>query len=390
MKSVGIVGGGFVGLFAAIQFRLLGYDVCLYEARRIGSGASTNNHGILHSGATLRVYHPDTADLLHQNLAVMDKLFSDFYIRDSITYRVPQDMLSTFRAKYTSLGRDKFSCPDRVVDLSRLLNSLYQTCINLGVRIRLNSRITLDANKFLRDRYGLLYQDCILLAAGAGMPHLVGDELRQRIRQRTGFMMHVPGVDLEPTQHLKKGGFAIVPVPDDQGVLFGAFGGRQPFFDDRYRNAIPTSVMRDLFKIAARTAGTREAEQGYIYPCIKTEFESDRTDQYWVQLHPIVEQVKGLANTRVYACLPGKWSLAYHITHKFISHITGTNIPVQDLKDVLAIIKSAPDPQLIELSSWKQAFHFQYPEDHTKRPQRDDIAILSQHPNFDSTEDNAL
>lgn len=363
MKSIGIVGAGFVGLFAAIKFKILGYDVDIYEEKLVGAGASTNNHGILHCGANLRLYHPDTADMMFENLKQMDELISNFYIRDYAKYTVVQELSDTFRKTYTSVGENDFLCPDRTVDICRLLNSLYDTCQALGVKIHLHTKVVLGENNTLQANSEKLDQDVVFLSSGNGLSNLVRPDLERRIYKRVSFMMHVPNVDLEPHIHIKKDGLAIVPTPDNQGTLFGRFGGRQPFFRGDYRGAIPMDVVYKLFNDASVTVSTEAINKAYIYPCIKVEFKTSRTDSFGVQLHPTIERVSGLNHQNIYACLPGKWSSAYWITNTLVSDITGQDMSLDMFKEHFIINTGPVNTEIISTPSWKQALTFKYPDD---------------------------
>jgi glycine/D-amino acid oxidase-like deaminating enzyme len=72
-----IVGGGVAGLMTAVRLASHGLHVALLEKNRLGSQASTGNHGMVHSGALYAELHPEIVKMCVESIPLFTSTFSD-------------------------------------------------------------------------------------------------------------------------------------------------------------------------------------------------------------------------------------------------------------------------------------------------------------------------
>lgn len=141
-----IVGGGVTGLMTAARLAESGRRVRLIERDLLGAGATTSNHGLIHSGALYARWHPEIVAACRQAQLTYRSSFPDCLVaaepcwyfatsktlhtyqtlwrsHDIVHHRVdPRDLGQIFRTE----GRDIAACAidEVVIDTRALLTVL--------------------------------------------------------------------------------------------------------------------------------------------------------------------------------------------------------------------------------------------------------------------------
>ncbi len=161
MKSeIAIIGAGSAGLYTALDLRLRGFEVSLFDRSVAGSGTSGKFHGLLHSGARYAVTDKRAAiecisesNILKQiaGHCIDDTggLFVSISRQDSEYGEQLRKALDSCGIKYENMDADEtiaaeprlspevvesISVPDAVLLGSEFISSLALSCISMGVR----------------------------------------------------------------------------------------------------------------------------------------------------------------------------------------------------------------------------------------------------------------
>ncbi len=163
MKSeIAVIGAGSTGLFTALDLKLRGFDVSLYDRYVAGAGTSGRFHGLLHSGARYAVHDRAAAIECREESSVLRKiaghcindtggLFVSMNRRDSEYGEALRKALDDCGIRHRSLDADEtvsdepnlsrdvlesVAVPDAVLLASDFLSSLALSCIAAGVHYR--------------------------------------------------------------------------------------------------------------------------------------------------------------------------------------------------------------------------------------------------------------
>ncbi|MBF6397834.1 FAD-binding oxidoreductase [Nocardia cyriacigeorgica] len=356
-----IVGGGVTGLMTAARLAESGRRVRLIERDLLGAGATTSNHGLIHSGALYARWHPEIVAACRQAQLAYRSSFPDCLVaadpcwyfatsktlhtyqtlwrsHDIVHHRVdPRDLSRVFRTE----DRDIAACAidEVVIDTRALLTVLVARCIDRAVEVS----VGLTAEKLLIDNGrvrgvgtgdGVVRARQVVVCAGIGTRDLldragsmIGAELASRLEMLTAY----PGTLTRPVIGLEFGWPALAPAAAAGTVLASRYGGVQRTVQRRGRWPVPTAeaaaLDRELTEWMA--PGVIDHAEPVAWVCSKTEHTTRDQDQwgtspnYTVIDHRQREQIGGL-----WTVLPGKMTLALHASRDVATAVTGQTQPL--------------------------------------------------------------
>ncbi|MFE3542672.1 NAD(P)/FAD-dependent oxidoreductase [Nocardia sp. NPDC059177] len=355
-----VIGGGVAGLMIAARLAGAGMSVRLIERDLLGAGATTSNHGLIHSGALYARWHPEIVATCAQAQIAYRTAFPDCVVATQPCwyYGTPETM-HTYRRLWRRHdivnhrvdgreineilrvhGRDVAACAtsELVIDTHALLNDLAAHCVVLGVEIVVGvkaARILLEDRRVhgVATAQGLTCAPIVVVCAGIGTRALlddagsmIGTALSSRLEMLTAY----PGVLSRPLIGLEFGWPALAPTATGV-VLASRYGGVQPAVTKAGRWPVPTgeaaaldAELRDWL-----APGIIEHGRASAWVCSKTEHlgtDADRwgtSPNYAVIDHTYREQLHGL-----WTVLPGKMTLAMHASREVAIAITGTALPL--------------------------------------------------------------
>ncbi|WP_275426229.1 NAD(P)/FAD-dependent oxidoreductase [Nocardia arizonensis] len=355
-----VIGGGVVGLMTAARLASAGRSVRLIERDLLGAGATTSNHGLIHSGALYARWHPEIVTTCAQAQIAYRSSFPDCVVatqpswyygtaetmhtyrqlwrrHDIVHHRVDgRDIGETLRVD----GRDVAACAigELVIDTHALLNQLAAQSIRLGVQISVGMKAARIVTETRRVRgvataQGMLYAPTVVVCAGIGTRALLDDAgsmIGATLSSRLEMLTAYPGVLSRPLIGLEFGWPALAPTATGV-VLASRYGGVQPTVTTAGRWPVPTgeaaaldAELREWLAPGVITYG-----QANAWVCSKTEHLGPDADQwgtapnYAVIDHAAREQLHGL-----FTALPGKMTLAMHASREVAAAITGTPEPL--------------------------------------------------------------
>lgn len=165
--DVVVVGGGAVGVFAALDLSLRGVSVLLLERGRLCSGTSGRSHGMLHSGARYATTDPEAArECIRENVILSEMaphcvrdtggIFvsvrseeEDYHqeltsacLRSGIPVRdLDVEVLRTLEPNVSGEARSAVFVPDKVVYARELVASAALLAISRGARVIEGARV---------------------------------------------------------------------------------------------------------------------------------------------------------------------------------------------------------------------------------------------------------
>lgn len=342
-----VIGGGIAGLLTALRLANAGQEAIIVESGKLGSGATSANHGMLHSGALYVRQHGHIVAACQEAQAAFATLLRDDdpITSDEVVYVVHESEDNPFRA-----GLDDYTIPhvvleadavaelptdiasshtligvrERVISSRRLVDALARQCVAAGVAILPGTtvdRITRKDDRVSGIVVGIdehLTAQQVVLAAGIGTPSLlegVGSRHCAQLKSRLDMMLHFP------RSSLNRGVvFAAIDRPVAMpalggGALVSFFGGAQP------QIAGPRGFAVDLDKATLLVEETMRAiAPGVVDPAGATAYVAGKTDYIgspYTQnavvnpgFHVIDHADEALAG--LYSVITGKMTLAFH------------------------------------------------------------------------------
>ncbi|WP_328439691.1 NAD(P)/FAD-dependent oxidoreductase [Nocardia puris] len=352
-----VIGGGIAGLMSAARLASAGMRVRLIERDLLGAGATTSNHGLIHSGALYARWHPEIVTACAQAQIAYRTAFPGCVVttqpcwyygtpetmhiyrqlwrrHDIVHQRVDSREISeVLRVD----GRDVSACAisELVIDTHALLNQLAAQCIRLGVEISVGVKAARIVTEDRRVRgvaaaHALVPAPRVVVCAGIGTRALLDDAgsiIGAALSSRLEMLTAYPGVLSRPLIGLEFGWPALAPTTAGV-VLASRYGGVQPTVTRAARWPVPTgeaaaldAELRDWLAPGIIAHGRASA-----WVCSKTEHLGEDADQWGtapnfaVIDHAAREQLQGL-----WTVLPGKMTLAMHASRHVAAAITGTS-----------------------------------------------------------------
>ncbi|WP_067837333.1 NAD(P)/FAD-dependent oxidoreductase [Nocardia lijiangensis] len=362
-RTVGCVvaGGGIAGLMTATRLAAAGWRVVLLERGLLGSGATTSNHGMIHSGALYARWHPEIVTACKQAQLAYQSSFPECLVAtESCWYVAHSQTLYTYRTLWRrhdivhrnvdtreirelvrDEGRDVQACAvgELVIDTHALLAELARRCLALGVEIAVASgaqRIVVENGvvQAVDTAQGSICTSNVVVCAGIGAKQLLeesGSVIGGQLRSRLEMMMAYPGQLRRPIVGLEFGWPALAPAAAAGTVLASRYGGVQRWVDRPGRWPVPAAEAAALDGELADwlVPGSIDHGGGVAWVCSKTEHTGAQRDQwgtapnYAVVDHSAQEGITGL-----WTLLPGKMTLSLHASRDVTARMTGITPPL--------------------------------------------------------------
>lgn len=378
-----IVGGGVTGLMTAARLAESGRRVRLVERDLFGAGATTSNHGLIHSGALYARWHPEIVATCRQAQLAYRSSFPDCLVSaEKCWYFATSQTLHTYQSLWRShdivhdrvdprdlgevfrtAGRDIAACAieEVVIDTRALLTVLAARCLDLGVELSVGltaDRVVVEDGQVrgVGTGDGLVRAPQVVLCAGIGTRDLldgagsiIGAELASRLEMLTAY----PGQLLRPVIGLEFGWPALAPAAAVGTVLASRYGGVQRSVRRRERWPVPTAEAAALDRELADCIAPEVIDHAepVAWVCSKTEHLTRDQDQwgtspnYTVIDHHRREQIVGL-----WTVLPGKMTLALHASREVAAAITGEMAPLGMASSPRGDLSGARE--LVGISPW--------------------------------------
>ena len=351
-----VVGGGVVGLMSALRVALADRKVLLLERDKLGSGATSSNHGIIHSGALFAQLHPEIVRDCREAQNAYRRAFPRAELSQmKACYFARPSRLKTFRSLWNGLGvshdeisrqdleahfqaevlteYDAVAVYDLVFSSRKVLLELAQRCLEAGVQVVTQTParavVTSEGRAQgvlvgVRDR---VTANCVILAAGLGQASIastVSSRLPSCLNSRVDVMMAFRNIQLHrPIWCLEYGGPTLIPT-DHGFALASRYGAPQPHVDGLGRWPV---IMRETYDILGQlrryfSSDLVDMSTARAYTCTKTEVRAGRTDAWGVEPgyavidHAALDGIDGL-----WSVVPGKMTLALHASRAVAGHV---------------------------------------------------------------------
>ncbi|MGX1811457.1 NAD(P)/FAD-dependent oxidoreductase [Nocardia sp. NPDC055321] len=357
-----VIGGGIAGLMTAVRLSHAGLRTALVERDALGAGATTGNHGIIHSGALYARHHPHVAALCAEAQHAFHESFPARIVEPrECRYVGTEATLSEYQRLWREHGFTTStvdpdesaallaSMPQRdfhvaavrelVIDTRSMLTDLAADALAHGATLFTGAharRVVTERGRVIgvETADGFIAGSSVIVCGGIGTHELltnsrsvVADELRSRLEVLMAFRGEVAG----PVIGLEFGLPALAPAAVGGTVLASRYGAPQQFITGRGRWPVPLAYAAELTREVLDLLGedTIDPHSGLAWVCSKTEHAGKSSDSWGTQPnysvidHDAHDGVKGW-----WTVLPGKMTLALHASRDAAAAITGRPQPL--------------------------------------------------------------
>ncbi|MGO4649919.1 NAD(P)/FAD-dependent oxidoreductase [Nocardia sp. 2YAB30] len=357
-----VVGGGVAGLMTAARLSEQDTAVALIEGNLLGSGATTRNHGIVHSGALYARWHPEVMASCMQAQgaygASFPKCISDiemcWYMGKPETMRQYGTLWDKYGIDHGEVNtwqvRELLTVPDSIalqttatrellVDTHSLITDLAARCLANGVDLIVGTRVSriVVADHVVRGvetATGLVQAANVMVCNGIGTldvlersKSMIAEELRSRLE----IMMAFPGELPCSIIGLEFGWPALAPSAAGGVVLASRYGARQRFVRGPARWPVPATETTELTRELTEwlRPGLVDCTSGVAWVCSKTEHARGTGDQWGTEPnYAVINHYDREGITGLWTVLPGKMTLALHASRVVVAAVTGTEQPL--------------------------------------------------------------
>ncbi|MEU7631689.1 FAD-dependent oxidoreductase [Nocardia sp. NPDC049220] len=360
VRSVGcvVVGGGIAGLMVAARLAAAGWKVVVLERGLLGSGATTSNHGIVHSGALYARWHPEIVSSCRQAQAGFAESFPEcvvgaescWYLGHSETMQAyealwhgqgiayhdvdPSEIGEVVARHHDVVGR---AVEELVIDTRALLVELATRCVALGVEIAVATgaqRIVIDDGhvRAVDTAREHILTPNVVVCAGIGTGELLersGSTVAAQLSSRLEMMTAYPGTVTRPIVGLEFSWPALAPAAVPGVVLASRYGGVQRRVTGPGRWPVPAAeaTALDLELTEWLVPGVIDHSGAQSWVCSKTEY-TRVCDQWgtapdYAAIDHASENITGLRTL-----LPGKMTLSLHGSRDIAASLLGAPQPL--------------------------------------------------------------
>ncbi|TXH10132.1 MAG: FAD-binding oxidoreductase [Spirochaetes bacterium] len=352
-----VVGGGIAGLMTALRLAEHGWSVVLIERDRLGSGATSSNHGVIHSGALFSRLHPEIVPFCYAALSMYRDSFPDCIVPTGSTWYVgTAETLSKFQAAWDRLeiphedvsrgdltetlrdasGRrcSAASIPDAVISTRKLIETLSARCAYRGVRVlspvgAVGVSVSRNGVDGVVLPVGVIGARHVVLCAGIGSHELLQSfesKATYRLKSRLDFMMSFSSTSLDrPIMGLEFGWPTVVPALNGT-ALASRYGTPQPKITRGSKWSVPSSDISSLVEELSEMFHSEALDpgSGRGWACSKTEYADGLSDRWGVEPnYAVIDHGSVDGIDRLWTMLPGKMTLAMHASHDLVTRIVG-------------------------------------------------------------------
>ncbi|WP_405135508.1 NAD(P)/FAD-dependent oxidoreductase [Nocardia sp. NBC_01388] len=353
-----VAGGGVAGLMTAARLSEQGMSVALVEGALLGSGSTTRNHGMVHSGALYARWHPEVVGACMQAQTAYRSSFPKllagtetcWYIGSPATMHT-YDMLwrhhdMAQREVDPRELRDVLAVPDPLtvsaieghellIDTHGLISELAARCVSSGVEVIVGTRVlrVLTHDGVVRGvetAAGVIDAANVVVCTGIGTRDVLersGSVVAPELSSRLETMMAFPGELPCAIVGLEFGWPALAPCAAGGSVLASRYGAPQRFVRGPARWPVPE---REITELAGELStwlrpGLIDTTAGVGWVCSKTEHLRGSSDQWGTEPnYTLIDHGDRDGITGWWTVLPGKMTLALHASRATAAAVTGT------------------------------------------------------------------
>jgi len=357
-----IIGGGVTGLAVALRLADAGMRVAVIERHHLGAGATTHNHGLLHSGALYVRWHPEIVRDCFDGQAAFRASFPGclssvdtcWYIGSPATLGIYRPLwrnhgLHSRRVDPAQLGEVLtvtdlgqivgYAVPESVIDSHALITELADRAAAAGVELIVGADTTdlVIGNGRVRGVQTstlALQAPQVVVCAGIGTRSLLersGSTVAKELTSRLETMMAFPGRLSTAVIGLEFGWPFLAPSTTGRAVLASRYGAPQRFVQGEADWPVPVGEISALIgDLGTRLRpGLLDLEAGVAWVGAKTEHPTG-SDQWGTSPNYAVidhQARDGIAGW--WTVLPGKMTLALHASRRVAAAITGTQYDLE-------------------------------------------------------------
>jgi len=369
-----IIGGGIAGLLTAIRLSMAGKKVLVIDKDKIGSGSTSSNHGMVHSGALYTSQHGHIVKQCQEAQKAFSELLHNAEIpcNDSV-YISSLEKLNQFTSKldtygysYKYLSNDAvpelnkkalkkykmISIKERIFSSEEILKILTSHCLNNNVSFLLGIKINnllISEGKIKGINYGLnkvITSSNVIIACGLGTTQLLRSFRSyycKWLKSRLDMMVYLPHASLKRGLIFADLDKPILMPAINNSSLGSYFGGIQPIIQGDRKFAVDFDKAKDLIDMINLYFNKElvNSKDSHLYMCGKTDFTgSKHTEKGFINPgfhiidHHQYDKIEGL-----YTIITGKMTLAFHASREVCEKI---------LKTKLELV--IPDKKVIQLN----------------------------------------
>lgn len=357
-----VVGGGVAGLMTAARLSEQGRTVALVERDLLGSGATTGNHGMIHSGALYARWHPEVVPAcLEAQTAYrcsFAKCIADtetcWYVGKPATLYEYEKLWRRYDMDHREVDprqvRELVDVPNAtavqatavrelIIDTHALITDLAARCAANGVELAVGasaSRVVTenDSVRGVETARGFIAASNVVLCSGIGTRDLlersqsvVAEELKSRLEMMMAFPGELPCAVIG----LEFGWPALAPALASGSVLASRYGAPQRWVRGRARWPVPAAEAAELSRELAEWLwpGLLDCSAGVAWVCSKTEHCRGSSDQWGTEPnYAVIDHGDRDSIAGWWTVLPGKMTLALHASRDVVTAVTGTKQPL--------------------------------------------------------------
>ncbi|QIS23427.1 NAD(P)/FAD-dependent oxidoreductase [Nocardia terpenica] len=357
-----VVGGGVAGLMTAARLSRYGAAVGVLERDLLGAGATTRNHGMVHSGALYARWHPEVVPTCLQAQAAyrssFPKAISDIdtccyfgtpatmgdyatrWRRDNLAaHEIDTQQLCELLTLTGQPPVQGFAVQELLIDTPALITDLAARCVADGVDLLLGTRVsrvvTADgAVRGVDTTTGSIDAANVVVCNGIGTHSVLEQSASQvtgELRSRLEMMMAFPGELPCALIGLEFGWPALAPAAAGGVVLASRYGAPQRFVRGPARWPVPTA---DTVALTGELSqwlrpGLLDETAGVAWMCSKTEHTRGSGDQWGTEPnYAVIDHRDRDGITGWWTVLPGKMTLALHASRTVAQAVTGIEPPL--------------------------------------------------------------
>ncbi|MGY1946270.1 NAD(P)/FAD-dependent oxidoreductase [Nocardia asiatica] len=379
-----VVGGGVAGLMTAARLSEHGVSVALVDGALLGSGSTTRNHGMIHSGALYARWHPEVVGACLQAQTAyrssFPQLLADtetcWYIGAPATMYTYDTLWRHYDLSHCAVDprelHQVLAVPDSptvaavavrelLIDTHGLISELAARCVADGVEVLVGTRVlrvvTRDGVvRGVETAAGVIDAAKVVVCSGIGTREVLersGSVVAQELSSRLEMMMAFPGQLPCAIIGLEFGWPALAPSAAGGAVLASRYGAPQRFVRGPARWPVPARDATDLVGELDTwlRPGLIDTTAGVGWVCSKTEHLRGSSDQWGTEPNfTLIDHHDRDGITGWWTVLPGKMTLALHASRATAAAVTGTHPRLALRPHAGAIPGEVRD--LVDVSPW--------------------------------------